>query len=124
MICPLAARAGNVELAAVQSCSEELTVLQVATVGAKTYTRVLRALAEALSPSSTSLSLMNLLDVILTASRGEDLVWREADGILQRFVAFHLISAPALQHFLYNQSSTTQITFSEAEVSLYWGKQM
>lgn len=50
-------------------------MLQVATVGAKTYTRVLRALAEALSPSSTSLSLMNLLDVILTASRGEDLVW-------------------------------------------------
>lgn len=71
-------------------------MLQVATAGAKTHTRVLWALAEVLSPSSTSLSLMNLLDVILTASTGEDLVSGEADGILPRFVAFHLIST---QHF-------------------------
>lgn len=75
-ICPPAACAGNVELAPVYSCSEEPTVLQVATVGAaKTYTRVLWALTEALSPSSALFASFEFVRCnILTASREEDLV--------------------------------------------------
>lgn len=103
VICLLASCAGNVELAVVYSCNEEPTALQVAAVGAKTYTRVLWALAEVLSPSSAFEFVRCKIDSV--ERRGPCVV--RGRRHFTEICSFAPYLCTRTSTFLYNQSSST-----------------